>query len=122
MLALALILSPSAFAQAESPRITGLYSNMRAGTEDLSGVEVFLVRGEGGYFATVQCAQGVPGKPVLVPALVSGRVVEFQLPADAKTLCPAAKFRGELRDDGLKGAFEGSDWPGFLTRSRSYWQ
>lgn len=53
MLSLAVMVSPSAFGQAESPKITGLYSNMRAGTEDLSGVEVFPVRGEGGYFATV---------------------------------------------------------------------
>jgi hypothetical protein len=54
-------------------QITGVYSDLRYNAQggDLLGMEVFIVVGPGGYFATVQCAGGEPAKPELVPVSYS---------------------------------------------------
>ena len=48
-------------------QITGVYSDLRYNAQggDLLGMEVFIVVGPGGYFATVQCAGGEPPKKLL---------------------------------------------------------
>jgi hypothetical protein len=50
---------------ARPARVTGLFSNMKYNAEagDVLGMEVFIVAGPGGWYATVQCAGGEPGKP-----------------------------------------------------------
>lgn len=113
-------------AAAEPPKVTGIYSNMRFGTEDVTGVEVFILfsqfRGNSQYLATVQCAEGVPGVPEVVPVMVSGTSVSFKITSE-QSGCPTVSFAGQITELGLAGTFEGTaDYPGFLKRGRSYWQ
>ena len=46
---------------------TDIYFNEEAG--DLLGVEIFLLRGGDEYYVLFQSAEGIPGKPVVVPAV-----------------------------------------------------
>jgi len=124
--AAALMLIANFAAAAEPPKVTGIYSNMRFGTEDVTGVEVFIVlshiRGHGQYQATVQCAEGALGVPEVVPVMVSGTSISFKITSE-QSGCPTASFTGQITKLGLAGTFEGAtDYPGFLKRGRSYWQ
>ena len=115
----------TAEAQAASPRMTGMFSNMRFGTEDVGGVEVFITYSDKGYFAQVQCAEGAISRPILVPVVVAANFVEFIVPVQVEPnsySCPSGKFKGEVSSKGMKGHFEGTEWPGFLNRKGSYWQ
>lgn len=103
-------------------KITGVYSNMRFGTEDVTGVEILLVFSRAGYYAVMQCAEGAPGVPMVLPAKVAGSSVEIEPPLSKDSRCPNSKFRGTIEESGLRGTFEGTDWPGFLERGSSYWQ
>lgn len=121
----ALLIFVTAESQADSPKVTGVFSNMRFGTEDVTGVEVFITFSDKGYFAQVQCAEGAISRPVVVPVLVAGPIVEFSVPTDAAPnsySCPPGKFEGTVSASGMKGRFAGTDWPGFLKRRKSYWQ
>jgi hypothetical protein len=113
--------STSVVAQ-EKVRVTGLYSNMKFGTEDVTGVEVFLVYSRDGHYAIVQCAEGEPGKPFVAKANVNKNAIEFEVPSNSDSLCPKGMFRGTVSSKGLRGKFEQMDWPGFLPRKKSYWQ
>ena len=120
-----LLFALSVQTQAATPKITGVFSSLRFGTEDVTGVEVFITYSEKGYFAQVQCAEGAISQPILVPARVNGLIVEFDVPPALEEngyACPAGKFEGVLSSFGLKGHFAGTKWPGFLKRKPSYWQ
>ena len=97
---------------------------MQFGKEDITGIEILLVHSRFGYYAVIQCAEGAPGVPIVLPAKVSGNVVEIAAPAkdDIRSGCPASSFRGTFGETGLTGSFEGTQWPGFLKRTNSYWQ
>jgi hypothetical protein len=111
-------------------KVTGIYSNLEYLKEagDVGGVEVFIVYAAGpgdaksGYYAMMQCAEGVPGKPVLVPATVAGNRIELAAHSDSESYCPRAKFKGSVSTKGLKGGFEGEGGAIWLPRKRSYWQ
>ena len=121
----ALLIFISAELQAGPPKVTGVYSNMRFGTEDVTGVEIFLTYSMKGYFAHVQCAEGAIGRPLLVPVIVAGSFIEFVVPVESAPntySCPPGKFKGEVSASGMNGKFEGIDWPGFIERKKSYWQ
>jgi hypothetical protein len=124
--AIVLLGTSSAAAAQERVRVTGVYSNMKLGTEDVTGVEIFIVYASPydrpAHYATVQCAEGVPGKPFTTKVSVTENAIEFIAPDDRDTLCPPGKFVGTVSAKGLKGTFERTDWPGFLVRKRSYWQ
>lgn len=122
---MALLIFMTNAAQGADPKITGMYSNMRLGTEDVTGVEIFISLAEKNYFAVVQCAEGAISRPVVVPIVVTGASVEFDLPKEDNTslyVCPSGKFMGKISENGMLGYFEGSQWPGFLKRGKSYWQ
>ena len=102
-------------------KLTGTYSSLRFGTEDLTGVEVSLVIGGDSYYAIVQCAEGVPGVPEVVPVQVNGAQITFRL-ENSKSGCPTGLFSGSIDSNGLTGAFEGTKWPGFMKRGKSYRQ
>lgn len=124
-LLIALIVFVSTESQAGSPKVTGVFSNMRFGTEDVTGVEVFLTCSMKGYFAQVQCAEGTISRPVVVFVTVAGSSIEFTVPVESVPnaySCPAGKFKGEISANGMHGHFEGLNWPGFLERKKSYWQ
>jgi hypothetical protein len=124
LIALLNLASLSAYAAAP-PKVTGIYSNLHYIAEggDVIGTEIFIVNGGRlGYFAVLQCAEGAPSKPVVVAATVKGTQVEFASHADADSHCPKAKFTGAVTPNGLRGTFEGTDYPGLLERKRSYWQ
>jgi len=107
-------------------RVTGLYSNMKFGTEDVTGVEIYVVyslaQSREAYWAIVQCAEGVPGKPLVAKLAVNKSNIQFVVPEDRETLCPSGTFTGTVFAKGLKGKFERMDWPGFLPRKKGYWQ
>jgi len=109
--------------QAADPRVTGMYSNLRFGTEDVTGVEMYVVSSHGSYYASLQCAEGAPGIPETVKLSISGSSVSFVVPSSTRSGCPSgATFTGQLAADGIRGSFAGTDWPGFLKRGNGYWQ
>jgi hypothetical protein len=110
-------------ASAAAPvRVMGIYSNMHLATEDVIGVEVFIVYSRNEYQAVVQCSEGAIGVPQVVPLLVSGLSVSFTVTSE-QSGCPMSSFSGVVTKSGLQGSFEGSEkYPGFLKRGRSYWQ
>ena len=122
---IALLVFASAVAHAAAPKITGVFSSMRFGTEDVTGVEVFITSSGKGHFAQVQCAEGAISRPVVVPVIVTGSLVEFVVPTESAPntySCPPGKFKGEISASGMTGRFEGLNWPGVLARKKSYWQ
>ncbi len=115
----------SATAVPPTTKVTGIYSNLHyiAEAGDVLGAEILIVfGGEQGYFAILQCAEGSPSKPVVVAAIVHGMEVEFAPHEDPNSHCPKAKFNGTVTSVGLRGKFEGTDYPGLLKRKQSYWQ
>jgi len=95
-------------------------------------MEIFVLYSAEGHFALLQCSEGEPSKPVLLHAEIRGPLlypdglkgyeIEIEPHSDPGSHCPKAKFRGVIRASGLKGRFEGTKYPGVLTRRRSYWQ
>lgn len=122
------ILLPGLAAAAPSPpkqKITGIFSNLafvpQAG--DVVGAEIFLLQNAyGGYVVLVQCADGKPGSPELLPATVDYPKLTFTIPKDSVSSCPAGEFSGVLSVRGLSGKLDGRDWSGYLPRRKSYWQ
>lgn len=120
-----LLIISSSLASAGPPKVTGLFSNMRFGTEDVTGVEIFITHSTSGYYVQVQCAEGAISRPVVVEALVSGSLIEFSVPpkSDPNSYsCPTGKFKGIISAREIKGSFEGTNWPSILKRQKSYWQ
>ena len=108
---------------AAEPRVTGIFSNLQFGTEDLAGVEMYIVPSRGNYYATVVCAEGGPGVPETVKLTVSGSSISFVVPANSASNCPAgAVFTGQISVNGINGAFSGSELRLFLNRGKGYWQ
>lgn len=123
LLASALLAAGSASGANRDPRPTGIYSDMRYVAEggDVVGMEVFVVSAAGGYRAVVQCAEGVPGDPVVVAARVDGASLSFDVPAERSSMCHG-RFTGTLAPDGLRGRFDGEHETRVLRRGKSYWQ
>jgi len=98
-------------------QITGLYSNMYYVPEagDVVGVEIFIVSGGDGYYASVQVAEGAPAPPVITKVIVNGASIEFTLPE-------AGKYTGKISTSGLTGKFGSEAKASFLKRKNSYWQ
>ena len=125
LLVFTILLCVGLTAHGDEPKVTGIFSSMSFGTEDVTGAEVFIVYSESGYYALVQCAEGAISRPIVTPARVSGNLVEFTVPKPAHQTdytCPAGKFTGKILKDKLEGHFSGTDWPGVLMRRQSYWQ
>lgn len=103
-------------------QLTGIYTDMRYNEEggDVLGMELYLVYGGRGYFATVQCAGGAPSRPVIVPVQISGNRVTFRLP-ESLPEC-GISFTGVITAKGLKGRFEGEETDRWLPRRNGYWQ
>lgn len=118
---LAILLTTSTALSVEY-KVTGTFSSLRLGTEDLTGMEVSVVIGDDDHYFIVQCAEGTPGVPEVTVAHLQGTALSFQLSRNTCSGCPATEFRGSINDDGLTGAFNQSNWPGFLKRGPSYWQ
>ena len=104
--------------QPDRPQVTGIFSDMRAsrGSGDVSGIEIFVLVGKGGYYALVQIAEGSPSAPVLVRATVRDDALTFELPPPYK----GQTFTGRVTRYGLEGTL-GVDRV-VLPRSKSYWQ
>ena len=120
---LAAIAALSSLSHAAEPKVTGMFSSLHFGTEDVTGVEMYIVFSHGNYYATVQCAEGAPGVPETTKLSVSGLSISFVVPANTSSGCPSdATFTGQVTTAGIKGAFSGTDWPGFLKRGKGYWQ
>lgn len=87
---------------------------------DVVGMEVFIIDGGDGYYATVQIAEGAPAAPVLVKVEVKGSMIEFILPTSSTM--NLGKFTGEISARGMVGKFQSAEKSEFLSRRRSYWQ
>ena len=122
LLAILALLLPTGSVLSAEPKVTGTFSSLRFGTEDVTGIEISLVFGGDDHYVVVQCAEGAPGVPEVVVAHLHGTTLSFQLSSDTRSGCPATEFSGTINSNGLTGTFNHSDWPGFLTRGRSYWQ
>jgi hypothetical protein len=109
------------------PQITGLYSTMAFGGGEVHGVEIFIVRGRvsagspEGYFAYMQCANGKPGRPIVVPVSVVSDDITIPDISGANTGCPASEFHGSIAPSGISGQF-GSLPTIELPRRESVWQ
>jgi hypothetical protein len=107
--------------------ITGVYSNMVYNSEggDILGIEISIVRVQGGYAVVFQDAEGGPKLPVVVPAIVRNEIISFELPERDGY---AGKFVGKIKGGKFYGKFpDGSvgadNKPDFtLQRGVSYWQ
>jgi hypothetical protein len=121
---IALLLISTAGASS-SPKVTGLFSNMRfyPDSGDVGGMEVFIVYASEGmsgqHYASVQQAEGSPEPPVIVKVTVISDKIEFKLPGAAGE---ASTFRGRVTAKSLVGSFEGSDEVLSLRRGKSCWQ
>jgi hypothetical protein len=90
---------------AQSLRVTGLVSNLHFVKEagDIVGTEIFIMFSNEGLFALVQCAEGSPSAPVLVPVMASGAEISFKVPADSKSHCSGGEFNGRVTRASLQG-------------------
>lgn len=96
-----------------------------ADSGDVVGMEVWIVYGKRGHWATVQLADGFPGVPVVVPVDVSGPKISFEIPdpasePDRNGNRSTFRFTGELSTAGLTGTFRQQRV--VLKRTKSYWQ
>ena len=101
-----------------------MYSDMHfvGNGSNVQGTELLIVRGDGSdYFAVIQCANGAPGKPVVVTAKVSAQDVELAASTDPASHCPKSPFKGHVGPSGISGAFVGGPTIS-LERKDSYWQ
>lgn len=103
---------------------TGVFSNLSRDSEtgDISGIEIFIMHSNNGYYLTYQCAAGEIATPVLVPARISKSNIEFTIPDEFKFFCNFGKFRGTIDKNGIKGRFMNSEEYIFLERKKSFWQ
>lgn len=114
--------------QPQVPRVTGFFSDMQYIREagDLVGTEVWIVYARGGYYASVQIAEGEPDPPYLVPVKVVGLTgVEFTireplLDQDGRPVPDAVtNFEGTVSKAGL--LFSKPERK-LLKRRNTYWQ
>jgi hypothetical protein len=116
----------------QRPKVTGFFTDMHyiEGAGDLLGTEVWIVYARGGFWATVQMAEGEPDPPAVVPVEVSGSRVKFTIREPrifGGTGKPAPdfvlNFDGTVSKAGL--LFTSSPFdpkPVLLKRGNSYWQ
>jgi hypothetical protein len=109
-------------AAGQKAAVTGMYSNLEYNEEgeDLLGIEIYLVAGDRGYFAVVQCAGGGPVTPVVTPVDISGAEISFKLP-EGQPEC-GTSFSGTVSREGLRGRFMGEKEDRWLPRRKGYWE
>jgi hypothetical protein len=108
-------------------RLTGIYSNMTFNNEsqDVSGIEIFVVFSREGFKVIFQDAEGSPSVPVIVPAVVKDSSISFDLPERNGY---SGKFVGRISNGKLVGYFLSGavgkeERPEItLKRGRSHWQ
>jgi len=86
---------------------------------DVTGQEAFVVFSKQGYFVVFQASEGEPYPPVVVPAVISGASISFELPSQ---IDPRGSFHGEVSGDELTGTFKANGQTIHLKRKKSYWQ
>lgn len=114
--AIAVLLSMATISSAaESPRVTGIYSDMRyipqAG--DVIGTEVHVLYARDKFYVLFQNARGEPDPPILVPASVNGSTLAFEVPSEGR-------FTGTVSATELTGRLGATELR--LSRGKSYWE
>jgi hypothetical protein len=121
LIVVTLVVIGVASAEAKEARVTGVFSDLHFVPEagDVSGMEVFIIYTNEGYYALVQFAEGTLLVPVVVPVKVDKSSVRFTvpLPTGAKR-----QFLGVVTEEGLLGKFENAGGKFNLKRGKSYWQ
>ena len=125
ILAIYLVVQPIVLGSEEvGNHSTGVFSNLYVDREsgDLSGMEIFIMHSNKGYYLTYQCAAGEIAEPVLVKGKITGSVIEFTIPDTFKYFCDFGDFRGIISRNGIRGKFINSNKSVFLKRKESFWQ
>ena len=102
---------------------TGIYSDMTVSTSrtgDIGGTEIFVLRGGGKDFVMIQTAEGTPSYPIVVPAVITGATLTFDLKGTAQEWLGV--FKGRFERGRLIGSFSGSRYSVELPRRKSFWQ
>jgi hypothetical protein len=99
----------------------GSFSSLRylGETGDVVGMELLVMPNMSSSYVVLQCAEGAPSEPVLVPAKVSGTKIEFtvkQLGGDCN-----GEYRGDANTKGMILKRSSANHPEFLLRKKSYW-
>jgi hypothetical protein len=107
---------------AEAPT-SGTFSNLQVNSEsgDLLGVEILVLPAggdAGGYVALVQIAAGGAPYSVLVPLIVKGASIEFDLPKEGPYA--GVHFSGMVSKTGISGTWN-TGRKEILKRGISYW-
>jgi hypothetical protein len=121
---IALLIFPSPLLASDQIKRTGIFSSFEFHdeTSDINGLEVFIVYSRDGYFASIQGAEGVPGKPVVIPVQISGNTLSFTIPESDGYIGYWGEFTGMIKKDGLYLKVKGISQQLFLPRRVSYWQ
>ena len=124
ILLIAFLIWPTSLLADDQISNTGTFSSFKYYDEsgDVVGLEVFITYSRDGYFATVQGAEGVPGKPVVVPVQISGNALSFTVPNSNDYIGYHGEFTGLVKNEGLYLKVKGISQQLFLPRRASYWQ
>jgi len=119
------IFSVSAFAHAEQPNITGMFSTFLHSEKsgDISGAEIHIVPNPIGFSAVVQASEGYTGFPEVVSLTVKASTVEFTIPEQSASGFAPGKYTGTISNKGiLLHGPTGLYQEYFLPRAKSLWQ
>lgn len=125
ILLMAMLLPAAVPAAPPQQRITGIYSDLSYNEEggDLLGMELLIVPSGSGpglaYSAFVQIAEGGAPYVALVPLKVSGKQIEFTLPANEPY--GGLRFVGTVNNSGISIRSDHGEAEQ-LKRGRSYWE
>ena len=105
-------------------KVTGIFSSMYQNpeTEDIVGMEIFILKTRNQYYAILQMAEGEPYKPVIVEVKITGNNIEFKTPGPPEDYIPQDVFKGKISQTGISGKWEKAGYESFLKRGKSFWQ
>lgn len=120
----ALVVTAAVASPTQQP-LTGIYSDMAVSTSepgagDIGGTEIFVLRGGGKDFVMIQTAEGTPSYPIVVPAVITGTTLTFDLKGTLQA--DLGRFTGRFEGGRLVGQFTGSQNRVDLPRRKSFWQ
>jgi TRAP-type uncharacterized transport system fused permease subunit len=115
-----LLLSYMCFGDTQ-PKPTGVFTKMHYNAEggDVLGLELFVVYSNYGYYVIYQSSEGEPSMPIVIPAIIEGMRITFEVPA---SIGASGSFEGVISSAGLIGTFSENQQTVHLKRTSRYWQ
>jgi hypothetical protein len=83
------------------------------------GIELLVMPNMNTAYVVLQCAEGAPSEPLLVPAKVSGTKIEFTVKQPGGNC--NGEYRGDANTKGMILKRSSASHPEFLLRKKSYW-